>query len=153
MSDATAKRVMLRAVLTTAEIRIFWRERTITADDVRAVLPLLPETAGTASAGRAVAMLKRSMLRVIERQVALRYTGETWDEVVAEEPSLAALNARRTFGRERGEFKEFGAYLADAFAARPDAVRDWLTRSFAAARYLRFPLAAGTARACWLRTR
>ena len=76
-------------------------------------------------------MLKRSMLRAIERQVALHYTGTTWDELVTEEPVLAELELRRSYGRQAGETEELGAYLVNALADKPAVVLAWLERSFA----------------------
>ncbi len=131
VSEARAKRAMLRAIVTASEIRAFWRERLMTREDLRVLLPDLPEGENARAAGRAVALLQRSVLRAIEQQVALRYTGETWDEVSAEEPALAALAERRACGWESGEIRDLGDYLADALAARPAAVQDWLARSFA----------------------
>jgi hypothetical protein len=71
------------------------------------------------------------MLRAIEREVALRYTGSTWDELAAQEPVLAALEQSRTSGRETGETQELATYLVSALAERPAAVLAWLERGFA----------------------
>ena len=152
VSDAKARRAMLCAVVTASEIRTFWRERTIAAEDVRALLPALSEGAGSPhTGGRAAEMLKRSMLRVIERQVALRYTGETWDEVISEEPVLAALNARRSVGRD--ERRNQGVRRLSVRCARRAAsgcvgVADF---ELCPTRFLCFPTAAGIARADRLR--
>lgn len=132
VSDALAKRTLLRAVVTAPEVRAFWRERMFADEDVQALLPMSTENAGSAPVGtRVEEMLKRAMMRALERQVALQYTGQTWDEVVAGEPALAALHERRAFGREAGETLDLGAYFADALAARPSDLLDWLERSYA----------------------
>jgi hypothetical protein len=131
VSEARAKRAMLRAVVMAPEIRAYWKEKCIASDDVRVLLPALPRNADARTAARAVKMLKRSMLRAIERQVALRYAGETWDELVTVEPVLAALERHRCFGRETGETVELGVYLANALVDRPTDVWAWLERSFA----------------------
>jgi tRNA nucleotidyltransferase/poly(A) polymerase len=130
VSDARAKRALLRAAVTASQVRAFWRATCITSDDVHALLPAVPRSAGTRAAVRGAEMLKRSMLRAIERQVVLCYTGATWGELVAEEPVLAALEEHRSFGRETGEIEELGAYLASALVGRPAAVLAWLERSF-----------------------
>ena len=131
VSEARAKRTMLGAVVTASEVRAFWREKGIAPDDIRALVGALPRDAGRRAAARAAEMLKRSMLRAIEREVALRYTGSTWDELAAQEPVLAALEQSRSPGRETGETQELGAYLVSALAERPAAVLAWLERGFA----------------------
>ena len=132
VSDARTKRTLLGVVVTNATVRAFWRERVIAAEDIQALLP--PTIRKTLEVHKQVLtfeeMLKRAMVHAIERQVALQYTGETWDEVVAEEPVLAALHERRAFGREVGETAELGDLFANALAARPSTVVDWLERSY-----------------------
>lgn len=128
VSGEKAKRVMMQAVVTASDTRAYWREKAITEDDVRALVPKQPDDAGAYAAARAEEMLKRSMLRAIEQQVALRYTGQTWDEIVATEPTLAMFEQRRSTGRE---IEELGVYVVNALADRPAAVLAWLERSFA----------------------